>query len=89
MSYNGDMEGCHAWGQRTTNNEQRNVKIVLEFWKQNSQQAEGGEGGEENQHEEEYSIKRREPTWRRILDQKEPEEEGEDDVKITSSALPL
>ena len=30
MSYSGDMEGCHACGRR-------NVKIELEFWKQNSQ----------------------------------------------------
>ena len=34
MSYSGDMEGCHACGQRTDG---RNVKIGLEFWKQNSQ----------------------------------------------------
>ena len=36
MSYSGDMEGCHAC-PRTTNNEQQNMKIELEFWKQNSQ----------------------------------------------------
>ena len=35
MSYSGDMEGCHACA-RTTDG-QRNVKIGLEFWKQNSQ----------------------------------------------------
>ena len=39
MSNSGDIEGCHARGQRT-NNEQRNVKIELEFWKQNSQKVE-------------------------------------------------
>ena len=37
MSYSGDMEGCHACPRTTTNNEQRNMKIGLEFWKQNSQ----------------------------------------------------
>ena len=36
MSYTGDMEGCHARG-RTTDNGQQNMKIELEFWKQNSQ----------------------------------------------------
>ena len=36
MSYSGDMDGCHARGQRTTDG-QRNMKIGLEFWKQNSQ----------------------------------------------------
>ena len=30
-SYSGDKRGCHACGQRTTD-EQRNVKIELEFW---------------------------------------------------------
>ena len=34
MSYSGDMEGCHACGHTDG---QRNVKIELEFWKQNSQ----------------------------------------------------
>ena len=33
-SYSGDKKGCHARGQRTTECE---VKIELEFWKQNSQ----------------------------------------------------
>jgi len=35
MSYSGDMEGCHACVQTTDSG--RNVKIELEFWKQNSQ----------------------------------------------------
>ena len=35
-SYSGDKKGCDARGQRTTDNG-RNVKIELEFWKQNSQ----------------------------------------------------
>ena len=34
MSYNGDMEGCHACPQT---HRRRNVKIGLEFWEQNSQ----------------------------------------------------
>ena len=34
MSYSGDMEGCHACGRT---DDGRNVKIELEFWKQNSQ----------------------------------------------------
>ena len=33
-SYSGDKRGCHACGRT---DEQRNVKIELEFWKQNSQ----------------------------------------------------
>ena len=33
-SYSGDKKGCHARGRT---DEQRNVKIGLEFWKQNSQ----------------------------------------------------
>ena len=35
MSYSGDMEGCHACAR--TDNGRRNMKIELEFWKQNSQ----------------------------------------------------
>ena len=34
MSYSGHMEGCHAC-ERTDNGQ--NVKIELEFWKENSQ----------------------------------------------------
>ena len=37
MSYSGDMEGCHACARTTTDNDGRNVKIELEFWKQNLQ----------------------------------------------------
>ena len=38
MSYSGDMEGCHACARRTDGRtDARNVKIDLEFWKQNSQ----------------------------------------------------
>ena len=35
ISNSGDMEGCHACARRTDNG--RNMKIGLEFWKQNSQ----------------------------------------------------
>ena len=35
-SYCGENVGCHACGRRTDNG-RRNVKIELEFWKQNSQ----------------------------------------------------
>ena len=34
-SYCGENVGCHACGR--TDNGRRNVKIELEFWKQNSQ----------------------------------------------------
>ena len=48
MSYSGDMEGCHACARTTDGrvglggtvaltDDGRNVKIGLEFWKQNSQ----------------------------------------------------
>ena len=36
-SYSGDKKGCHARGRT---DEPRNVKIELEFWKQNSQKKE-------------------------------------------------
>ncbi len=38
MSYNRDMEGCHACPRTDGRTDgQRNVKIELKFWKQNLQ----------------------------------------------------